>query len=81
MIYGDTLFDEVLDLLASTPTPEQIIEFSPSEALQQRAHDLLEKNREEGLSAEEQAELEEFSRLNHFMSMLKIRARKRLAGA
>lgn len=79
MIYSDNLFDEVLDLLASTPTPEQIIEFRPSDALQQRAHDLLEKNREEGLSAEEQAELEEFSRMNHFMSMLKIRARKRIA--
>jgi len=30
------IFNEILDLLASTPTPEQIIAFQPSEALEQR---------------------------------------------
>ncbi len=74
-----TLFDEVLDFLASTPTPEQIITFQPSAVLQHRLNQLIERNHHGHLTAAEQAELDEFSRLNHFMSMLKIRARKRLA--
>lgn len=76
-----TLFDEVLDFLASTPTPEQIIHFHPSEVSQLRLRDLLDRNQSAALTAEERAELDEFSRLNHLMSMLKIRARKRLASA
>ncbi len=76
-----TLFDEVLDFLASTPTPEQIIVFQPSDSLQERLRYLLDQNRGVGLSREEQAELDEFSRMNHFMSMLKIRARKKLSAA
>lgn len=74
-----TLFDEILDFLASTPTPEAIIAFHPSSALQARASELLEKNRSGSLSSEERAELDEFERMNHFMSMLKIRARQKLA--
>lgn len=74
-----TLFDEILDFLASTPTPEQIVAFQPSEILQLRLRDLLDRNRNGLLQAEESAELDEFSRMNHLMSMLKIRARKRLA--
>ncbi len=73
------LFDEVLDFLASSPTPEQIIAFQPSEALQERVRYLLDANRDSELTANERDELDEFSRLNHFMSMLKIRARRRLA--
>ena len=74
-----TLFDEILDFLASTPTPEQIIAFKPSAALQSRLRDLLDDNQRGILNAEGQAELDDFSRMNHFMSMLKIRARKRLS--
>ncbi len=73
-----TLFDEILDFLASTPTPEQIIEFHPSERLQLRLRDLLDRNRNGVLRGDESTELDEFSRMNHLMSMLKIRARKRL---
>jgi hypothetical protein len=72
------LFDEVLDFLASSPTTEQIIAFYPSETLQERLRYLLDTNRNSALTAEERTELDEFSRLNHFMSMLKIRARARM---
>lgn len=72
------LFDEILDFLASTPTPETIIAFRPSAELQARASELLDKNRRGNLGDEELKELEEIDRMNHFMSMLKIRARKKL---
>lgn len=73
------LFDEVLEFLASTPTPQQILEFHPSENLDQHISHLLELNREGKLSADESAELDEFARLEHFMRMLKIKARQKLA--
>jgi hypothetical protein len=72
------LFDEVLEFLSSTPTPEAIVAFQPSHALQQRASELLEKKPHDALSTQEATELEEFAQLNQFMSMLKIRARKKL---
>ncbi|MBZ0297002.1 MAG: hypothetical protein K8L99_30865 [Anaerolineae bacterium] len=75
----DTLFSEILDFLASTPTPTQIIAFKPSDHLEQRLSYLLEQNRLDLLSSEERDELDEFLRMNHFMNMLKIRARQKLA--
>ena len=77
----NTLFDEVIDFLASAPRAEQIIALEPSEALKERSHYLLERNRQDTLTTEERAELDEFTRLNHFVNMLKIRARQRLAKA
>ncbi len=76
----ETLFAEIIDFLASTPTPEAILAFKPSDRLEQRLSDLLEQNRQETLTAEERGELDEFLRMNHFMNMLKIRARQKLAG-
>ena len=64
------LFDEILDFLASTPTPEQIIAFQPPEHLQQRLTYLLEQNQRSGLSAQEQVELDEFLRINRLSRIL-----------
>jgi hypothetical protein len=75
----DILFDEILEFLASTPSPERIITYEPPEALQQRLSDLLAKNRAGRLSDAEQIELDEYLRMNRFMSRLKIKARQKLA--
>ncbi len=75
----DTLFDTVLDFLASTPTPKEIIAYQPPEVLQQRLSELLAQNRSSGLSSSEQVELDEFLRMNRFMSRLKLKARQKLA--
>ena len=74
----DTLFDEILDFLASTPSPTQIIDYTPPETLQRRLSELLAKNRASQLSEAEQVELDEFLRMNRFMSRLKIKARQKL---
>lgn len=74
----DTLFDEILDFLASTPSPERIIAYEPPAVLQQQLSDLLAKNRAGALSDTEQVELDEFLRMNRFMSRLKIKARQKL---
>ena len=72
------LFDEILDFLASAPSQEEIIAFRPSEDLQMRASTLLDKNRHGNLSTDEQVELDEFQRMNHFMTILKAKARQKL---
>jgi hypothetical protein len=45
----DTLFDEITDFLVKRPTPDEIIAFKPSEAMNRRAHELLERSRENRL--------------------------------
>jgi hypothetical protein len=73
------VYQEVYQFLVSGPTPEQIIAFRPSEATQERVRQLLASNKTDRRTAEEQAELDEFERVNHFVSMLKIYARQQQA--
>ncbi|MCL4247185.1 MAG: hypothetical protein KJ065_03420 [Anaerolineae bacterium] len=74
------VLDEILEFLAQGPSPQAIVDFKPSEALEQRLEYLLDRNRRDVISPEEQAELDEFLRMNHFMTMLQIRTRKKLLG-
>ena len=73
------VWDEVLDFLTSSPTLEQISEFHASEALEMRAQYLLEQNRNNDLTPQEKAEIEELNQIDHFITMLKARAYKKLA--
>lgn len=75
MAIAPSFMDEILDFLASTPTPEDIVAYQPSQALAERSHYLHERNRHDALTDAERAEFEELRRLNHFMNRLKIRAR------
>lgn len=72
------IYDEVYKFLVSAPTPQQIIAFHASDTTQERVRELLAANRENRLSTEEQLELDEFERVNHFVSMLKLYARQQL---
>jgi hypothetical protein len=69
------LLDEIADVLASGPTPQGIIAFKPAEALQQRALEHLQRKREDHLTAAERHEMVEFMRMDHFMTVLRARAR------
>ena len=69
---------EVLETLAGLPTPEEILALRPSEALQTRMSDLLEKNRTEGLSTAETQEWEHYQYLEHIVRMAKARAALKL---
>lgn len=68
-------FEEVYDFLLSSPTPQQVISFRPSKTTQARIRTLLETNRLGELDSGEQAELDEFSRVEHFVRMLKARVK------
>jgi len=73
-------FDEVADLLASEPTPEDLFNFHPSEQVTERLDELLEKNRESKLTPQEQFELDEMLRLGRLVNAAVLKARLRLAG-
>jgi hypothetical protein len=77
---AQTIFDEVTDFLARAPGPEAIIEYRPSDALGKRVQELLAHNRDGSLTPAEQAEMDEFLRMEHFMTMLKLKARLLVQG-
>jgi hypothetical protein len=65
---------EVLEFLASLPTPEAIIALRPSEALQAQLSTLLEKNRTVGLTPTEEQLWQGYEYLEHIVRMAKARA-------
>ncbi len=71
-------YDEVLEFLTSTPTPQQIIAFRPSEATQAHINALLEANRNGQLTPHERDELDEFEQIEHLMRSLKIHAQAKI---
>jgi hypothetical protein len=73
------VLDEMLDFLAHGPTPEKIIAFRVSPGAQARLEALLDKNREEGLTEAEAAELDANEQVSFVISLLKARARLALA--
>ncbi|MFN0079028.1 MAG: hypothetical protein ACKVY0_21410 [Prosthecobacter sp.] len=69
---------EVIEFLASGPTPAAIVTFKPSAQLAERSRDLLEKSTAGSLAPEEVAELDELAQLDSLVSILKAEARKKL---
>jgi hypothetical protein len=68
------VWNEVDEFLTSTPTPEQILAFRPSQAGQERLRSLLDANQNRPLTADEEAELNELLAVENFMRRLKARA-------
>lgn len=79
LAYPPEQFAEILDFMVSTPSPKAIIAFKPSPQMEARLTELMSKNKQASLNEDERQELEAFLQLNHFVNMLKIRARKKLA--
>lgn len=53
-----SIYQEIINFLAASPTLEQMVDFKISAPAQERLEELLENNREEGMTPEEKAELE-----------------------
>ncbi len=70
------IYRELYHFLASSPSHAEILAFRPSEATQKRIRALLEANKEGRLSVGEQAELDEFEQVEHFVRMLKLYTRQ-----
>jgi len=62
--------------LASAPSRESILAFHPSEQLSERLGFLLNANKEGMLSRDENAELDEFLRMNHLLKIVRLKAQR-----
>ena len=65
------IYREILDFLASQPTPDEIVAFRPTPEMQARLMTLLDRSRAGRLTPAEQAELDEFERIEHVPVLLK----------
>ncbi|MEO8591719.1 MAG: hypothetical protein ABI759_00215 [Candidatus Solibacter sp.] len=71
---------EIIDFIAAGTTPAAVVDFHPSIEAQRRVAELIEREKEEGLSPAEAAELDHFMELEHILRMAKAKARHILAG-
>jgi len=74
-------YDELVDFIAAGTNPESLIAFRPSDAVQSRVADLIEREKAGGLSADERSELDHYLSVEHLMRLAKARARQRLTHA
>jgi ribosome-binding protein aMBF1 (putative translation factor) len=74
-----TIYEEFAEFITSAPSLEQLAEYRLSQEANQRVHVLLDANRNRALTAEEQAELDEFIQVNHLMQLIKDSAAEKLA--
>lgn len=75
------VYDEIIDFIAAGASPAEVVAFKPSEQMQARVSDLLDREKGEGLSPEEKAELDHYLILEHIMRLAKAKARKYLSQA
>ncbi len=71
------VYHEIVDFFAQID-PRQILAFRPSAEAQHRLEDLLYREKNEGLSAEEKTELDNYMVLEHLMRLAKAKAYKLL---
>ncbi|MEK7675470.1 MAG: hypothetical protein AAB676_06525 [Verrucomicrobiota bacterium] len=72
-------YEEVIDFIASGPSPSEIASFRASEEVNRRVALLIEREKAGTLTAEEKSELDHYLELEHIMRLTKARARQRLA--
>lgn len=65
------IYRTLVDFLANEPTPAEMLAFTPTPAMQERLATLLERSHAQHLTTTEQAELDEFERIEHLVIMLK----------
>ena len=71
---SNEVYRYVLTFLATNPSPQEILDFRLTPAMQARASDLLAKNRSGELTGVESAELDEYVHINDLVSLLQARA-------
>ena len=70
---------EIIDFIAAGTTSEAVAHFRPSPEAQHRVAELIERETDRGLPAEEKAELDHYMELEHILRMAKARARQILS--
>jgi hypothetical protein len=70
---------EIIDFIAAGTTPQEVANYRPSPAAQQRVADLIEREQNQHLSPDEKSELEHFMELEHILRLAKAKARLTLS--
>jgi hypothetical protein len=78
MVQNLSIYDEVASFMASM-NPAKVVAFKPSKKHQARLDFLLDKQKEEGLTADEKSEVEHYLMLNRIVGLAKARALNLLA--
>ena len=68
-------YEEVVDFIAAGTTPQNVVNFRPSEAAQARVEDLLALEKDGELTSAEKSELDNYLQIEHLMRLAKARAR------
>ncbi len=76
---ANPIYLELVDFVAGGTTPEAVANFHPSIEAQKRVSELIERERESQLTADETAELNHFLEIEHLLRMAKAKARLILA--
>jgi len=71
-------YDEVIDFIASGPSPAAVAAFRLSDATNKRAELLVQREKGGELTGSEQSEPDHYLELEHIMRLAKARARQRL---
>ncbi len=69
------VYREIIDFIAAGTTPQNLVDFNPSEEAKERIADLIHREKTTGLTDEETAELNHCLQLEHLMRLAKSRAR------
>jgi hypothetical protein len=69
---------QIIELLASQPSPEAILAIRPTPALQARMSELLDRNKSGTISRPEEVELDRYLLLGHWVRLAKTHAHRRL---
>jgi hypothetical protein len=65
-------------MLATLPSPAEVLALRPSPSFQQRAGELLAKNRTTGLLPDEEREWQRYEYVEHLVRLSKARAAQKL---
>ncbi len=71
----EKVYEEIVDFIAAGPTPAEIAAFHPSEAAKARVWELIQREKEDQLNAEERDELNRFMQLEHLMRLVRAKVR------
>jgi hypothetical protein len=74
-------YDEIIEFLAAGTTPQNLIDFQPSESAKERVAALIDQEKQASLTAEEKAELDHYLMLEHLLRLAKARAHEYLMPA
>ena len=68
-------YEEIVDFIAKGPSSNSVADFEASPETKTRVENLIHREKNEGISEEERAELDTYMVVEHVMRMAKARAR------